>query len=193
MRRVVKKLRRPMTPAERRLWSRLRAHRLAGLKFKRQVPIGRYVVDFYCAEHRLIVEVGGVSHVYAAIRDDERERSLVAMGHRVIHFGNRDIFQRVEDVLQAILSHTCGEGVPLSPVPSPLRGEGRSASLLNEPPSGGRAGGPAAGLVPSQGGRCGKVADAPSSAASPSLGGPGFVGGETEEPSLASPSPQGRG
>ena len=76
-----RRLRRNQTDAERLLWFRLRDRRLAGLKFKRQVPIDRYVVDFLCAEGKLIVEIDGGQHDQHRKRDDIRTAALEAMGY----------------------------------------------------------------------------------------------------------------
>ncbi len=64
-------LRRDATPAERRLWQGLRRHQVGGLKFRRQVPLGPYIADFYCASARLVIEVDGISHI------DPRTRSAM--------------------------------------------------------------------------------------------------------------------
>ena len=72
-----KRLRRNQTDAERVLWFRLRDRRLAGLKFKRQVPIDRFIVDFYCASGKLIVEIdGGGQHDQESVRDTKRTKIL---------------------------------------------------------------------------------------------------------------------
>jgi very-short-patch-repair endonuclease len=82
-------LRRTAPATERRLWAVLRNRRLAGLKFRRQVPIGAYVVDFLCLRHRLIVEADGPFH--EPERDRLRDAWLRAQGFRVLRFGNREI------------------------------------------------------------------------------------------------------
>lgn len=79
-RRNAKSMRRVMTDAELKLWNELRAHRLMGLGFRRQVPIGRYIVDFACPSHRVIVEVDGIQHAEAenAAKDTDRTTYLEA-------------------------------------------------------------------------------------------------------------------
>jgi very-short-patch-repair endonuclease len=89
---------------------------LLSLKFRRQVPIGRYVVDFLCLRHRLIVEADGPWHDPA--HDAERDGWLGAQGFRVLRFSNRDIHDNQEAVLDEIL-----RALRLVP-PSPLAGEG---------------------------------------------------------------------
>jgi very-short-patch-repair endonuclease len=75
-----RRLRRNQTDAERLLWFRLRDRRLAGWKFKRQVPIDRFVVDFLCADAKLIVEPDGGQHDHNKARDADRTRVLQSMG-----------------------------------------------------------------------------------------------------------------
>jgi very-short-patch-repair endonuclease len=90
------------TPAEHRLWQILRAKRLAGYKFKRQLPIDGYIVDFACPARRLIVEADGGQHNESAA-DARRDASLRAQGFRVLRFWNDDIFQNEEGVLTSIV------------------------------------------------------------------------------------------
>jgi very-short-patch-repair endonuclease len=96
-------LRRHSTPAEQLLWSVLRDRRLGGFKFRRQRPIGAYVVDFVCLERRLIVEVDGLSHDLTAEHDERRDATLRAAGYRVLRFGNDEVRAHREGVRQAIL------------------------------------------------------------------------------------------
>lgn len=94
-----------MTPAERLLWSRLRDRRLAGFKFRRQVPVGPYIVDFLCAEARVIVEIDGGQHNLpdARAQDQERTRFLEAKGYKVLRFWNNEVLGNLEGVLTVIL------------------------------------------------------------------------------------------
>ena len=94
-------LRRNSTATERKLWGLLRAKRLAGLKFRRQVPIGPYVADFLCLRHRLIVEADGPFH--DAEKDAARDEWLRAQGFRVLRFTNTQI-NAPDQVLGAILA-----------------------------------------------------------------------------------------
>jgi very-short-patch-repair endonuclease len=98
-------LRRSATPAEKRLWSRLRNRQLADLKFRRQEPIGDRVVDFYCAEAHLAIELDGSGHTRreANISDLDRELELHEKGIRVLRFFNRAIFANLDGVLNAII------------------------------------------------------------------------------------------
>ena len=102
-----KELRQQMTPAERVLWEHLRAKRLKGLKFRRQHPLGPFIVDFCCPEHRLVIEVDGGVHELQKECDEARTEQLEAYGYRVLRFRNEDVLHRLEDVLEAICE-ACG-------------------------------------------------------------------------------------
>jgi very-short-patch-repair endonuclease len=97
-------LRRRATDAEAALWNELRARRLDGLKFRRQHPLGPFVVDFCCVEHRLIVEVDGSVHADQREYDEERSAYLAAISYRVIRFTNDQIFNDIGRVLATIRS-----------------------------------------------------------------------------------------
>jgi len=112
-----KTLRRKQTEAEQRLWYHLRAHRFLGLKFKRQKPMGRYIVDFVCLEQRLIIEINGGQHSEQVDYDQDRDAWLRSQGYTVLRFWNNDVMQQLEGVLEQI---RC----TLSPDPSPASGRG---------------------------------------------------------------------
>ena len=99
---LARSLRTHSTAAEKRLWERLRARRLDGLKFKRQVPIGEYIADFVWSDAKLIVDLDGGHHAEQAQADAERTRNLEAAGFLVLRFWNNDIMARVEHVLAEI-------------------------------------------------------------------------------------------
>jgi len=101
---IARRLRRNQTDAERVLWFRLRDRRLAGLKFKRQVPIDRFVVDFVCAEAKLIVELDGGQHDQNRRSDAARTESLEAMGYLVMRFWNNYVLRNTDGVLEEILN-----------------------------------------------------------------------------------------
>ena len=115
-----KSLRRTMTDAEQKLWYHLRAHRFMGLKFKRQKPIGHYVVDFACIEKKLVIELDGGQHAEAVEYDHERDAWLCSQGYTVLRFWNNDLLNETESVLEQIRL-----ALTLSPSPSPVnvRGE----------------------------------------------------------------------
>ncbi|TGS56587.1 endonuclease domain-containing protein [Mesorhizobium sp. M1D.F.Ca.ET.183.01.1.1] len=94
-----------MTDAELKLWNELRAHRLMGMSFRRQLPIGPYIVDFACAAHRIIVEVDGSQHADADhLRSDEaRSAYLSASGWTILRFWNDDVIRDIDNVCQHIV------------------------------------------------------------------------------------------
>jgi very-short-patch-repair endonuclease len=96
------------TPAERKLWEVLRDRRLAGLKFRRQHPFDRFILDNYCVKHQLVVEVDGGIHAdpAQAIQDAARTEFLEAHGIRVLRFCNEEIEQNITAVVQRILQAT---------------------------------------------------------------------------------------
>ncbi len=101
-----RQLRTEMSQAETLLWSRLRAHRLAGLKFRRQHVIGRYIVDFVCLGSRLVIEVDGDSHGddIAESLDSARTAFLQTLGFRVIRFWNYDVLTNIDGIVESILN-----------------------------------------------------------------------------------------
>jgi very-short-patch-repair endonuclease len=116
------------TEAERRLWHYLRAKRFMGLKFKRQKPVGPFIVDFICLELKLIIEVDGGQH--GGLTDQRREAWFARQGYKVLRFWNHEVLGRTEVVLEKVREVVC----TLSPGPSPAhgRGEKRSLSELGE-------------------------------------------------------------
>jgi len=102
-RRFARAMRHEMTQAELRLWLHLRKPGVAGLRFRRQVPIGPFIVDFFCPQRRLIVEVGD-QHGYpeGERRDAERDAWLAAQGYRMIRVSNRDVMSNIDGVCHAI-------------------------------------------------------------------------------------------
>jgi very-short-patch-repair endonuclease len=97
-----RRLRQSATKAEDILWDRLRGSRLAGAKFKRQVPIDRYVVDFFCRAAGLVVEIDGRQHTGLAEYDEARTGAIEAAGAHVIRFTNEEVCNDLESVLQRI-------------------------------------------------------------------------------------------
>ena len=113
---TARRLRRDQTDAEKRLWFRLRDRRLCGWKFRRQVPIDRYVVDFCCESARLIIELDGGQHATRLVADAERTAALEAQGYLVLRFWNHDVFGNMDGVLQTIVDTAS----PEPPHPNPL-------------------------------------------------------------------------
>ena len=122
-----KELRAKQTDTGCALWAQLRAGRLLGHKFKRQVPLGRYIVDFINFDGRLIVEVDGGQHANS-VADQERDAWLRAQGFRVLRVWNSDVLANLPGVLEAILFAL---RAPPLPNPSPARGEGPDCGPLD--------------------------------------------------------------
>lgn len=95
-------LRRGMTVAERRLWSKLRDSRFHGLRWCRQEPVGPFVVDFYCSAARLALEVDGASHAYSLSRDGSRDAWLETQGITVLRVPNWAVMNELSAVLDEI-------------------------------------------------------------------------------------------
>jgi len=111
---AAKRLRRDMTDAETVLWRRLRNRQLDGLKFRRQTPIDRYVVDFACIERKLVVELDGGHHAQDAVarQDDRRTKVLERLGYTVLRFWNTDVPTNTNGVLETIM-RACGPTLTL--------------------------------------------------------------------------------
>ncbi len=99
-------LRQSLTEAERKLWHALRDRRLQTVKFRRQAPVGPYIVDFLCVQHRLVIEADGSQHG-ENIRDSARDAWLTHNGYRVLRFWNHEVLKGQENVL-ATIAATCG-------------------------------------------------------------------------------------
>src|ERR1700677_4054457 len=115
------------TDAELRLWRLLRDRRLNGVKFRRQVPLGPYIVDFLCVKAKLIVEADGSQHA-ESLRDTIRDAYLASQGWKGLRFWNNEVAENREGVLEKILAHarpSSGPSGHLLP-----EGEGRSEPLL---------------------------------------------------------------
>jgi very-short-patch-repair endonuclease len=118
---IAKTLRKRLTDAEQVLWKHLRSKRFSGLKFRRQQPIGNYIVDFVCFERRIVIEVDGGGHAIEKVKDkdDERDQWLKGEGFEVLRFWNNEVLQNIDGVLEVI------RGYILSPSPAPSH-RGRS-------------------------------------------------------------------
>lgn len=114
-------LRHEATSAEKVLWSALRGKQMAGLKFRRQHPLGQVILDFYCVEKRLAIEVDGPIHLNPpqAAHDEDRTEYLAKQGIRVLRFTNGEVERHLLDVLKRI------EAECLTPGHSPIDKSGR--------------------------------------------------------------------
>ena len=105
-----KAMRRGATPAERRLWSLVRNGRLSGYKFRRQYPLGPYIVDFICISKRLVVEADGGQHMEDAHYDAARSKWLALRGYRVVRFWNNEVLTQTEAVAERLLQELKRQG-----------------------------------------------------------------------------------
>jgi very-short-patch-repair endonuclease len=99
---LARQMRRDPTPAENALWERLRNRQIAGLKFRRQHSIDRFIADFYCADAQIIIEVDGPVHEYTPEEDAIRQEFIESLGFRVLRFTNDDVQQNLDAVIQVI-------------------------------------------------------------------------------------------
>ena len=107
---TARKLRRDQTDAEQKLWSRLRRHRMKGVQFRRQYPIGPFFADFVCLETKLIIELDGSQHAEQAERDERRSEFLREAGYTVLRFWNYEVIAEIDHVVQRIVDAI--EGLP---------------------------------------------------------------------------------
>jgi very-short-patch-repair endonuclease len=97
-------MRQEQTPAEAKLWSALRNKQVAGLKFRRQHAVDRYIVDFYCHEMRLVIEVDGPTHDATVEEDAIRQQVIENQGITFLRFKNNEVFEDLPSVLERIMN-----------------------------------------------------------------------------------------
>ena len=98
-----KSLRRTAPKAERLLWFKLREQRpMHGLKFRRQYPVAGYIVDFACLDHRVIIELDGMSHDATLAQDRQRDAKLRWLGYQVVRFSNQEVYENIDGVVMHI-------------------------------------------------------------------------------------------
>jgi very-short-patch-repair endonuclease len=102
IRRKAKDLRKSMTKAEKILWERLKMGRMKGKHFRRQHAYAMYILDFYCFESNLVIELDGEIHQFREDYDTERTEFLESTGLKVIRFANDDVIERIDSVLEEI-------------------------------------------------------------------------------------------
>ncbi len=124
-----RELRKCMTNTERMLWDKLRRKQQKDMYFRRQHPYGIYILDFYCFEANLAIEVDGKIHLSKKEYDDERTRFLESSGLRVLRFENSDIESRIDWVIKVINQYLMNCKPPSRPS---LTGEGVEISLPGE-------------------------------------------------------------
>ncbi|NCO60259.1 endonuclease domain-containing protein [bacterium] len=113
---LAKSLRKNPTDAEQLLWSRLKMRQIEGFKFRRQQPIGNYIVDFVCLDNRIVIEVDGGQHAEEKNKDRERDTYLQRYGFKVLRFWNNDVLRNTEGVLE-VIRDACLKNPPLNPLP----------------------------------------------------------------------------
>jgi very-short-patch-repair endonuclease len=111
---AAKQLRKSLTPSEKQLWQALRGGKLAGLKFRRQHPVGNFILDFYCPAYKLVIEVDGEVHTNQADYDSHRTAQLETHGYRVLRFQNEAVTHHLETVLSKIIQ-TISDIDPVTP------------------------------------------------------------------------------
>ena len=115
---TARRLRRDQTDAERVLWFRLRDRRLNRLKFRRQMPLKGYVVDFCCESARLIIELDGGRHSACSDADAKRTADLESFGYVVLRFWNNDVLSNIDGVLESIVATASQEPPHPNPLPN---------------------------------------------------------------------------
>ena len=123
-----RELRKNPTDAERLLWQKLRFWQVDGCKFRRQQPLGRYIVDFVCLQRKLIVELDGGQHAQHADYDKERDGWLRGQGFVVLRFWNHDVHANIDGVMEVILKNL--QNTPYL-YPSPQGGRRKTPIVKN--------------------------------------------------------------
>ena len=118
-------LRKRMTKAEKLLWERLRGLKCGGLKFRRQTPIGAYIVDFLCYKHSLVIEIDGGIHALQEDYDQIREKEIRKRGYKILRFTNDVVLHQLELVVSIIEEAAKEHRLP--PLPVGIRAEGEGA------------------------------------------------------------------
>ncbi|OHD70757.1 MAG: DNA (cytosine-5-)-methyltransferase [Spirochaetes bacterium RBG_16_49_21] len=116
-----RQLRKNQTEAEKKLWKYLKSKQVKELKFRRQEPLGSYIVDFVCFENKLVIELDGSQHIEDKENDIERDDWLKSQGFAVIRFWNNEVMNNIDGVL-AVIFNFCSNHPPLAP---PIKGGGQ--------------------------------------------------------------------
>ena len=119
------------TEAENALWEKLRDRQINNAKFRRQHSIDRFIVDFYCSEAHLIIEVDGSIHEYTQDEDKLRQEFLESLGHQVIRFSNEEVLNSIDKVLEKIKTALKSQSI-FSTLPAPLSVDGEGLGVRSE-------------------------------------------------------------
>jgi very-short-patch-repair endonuclease len=120
-----RQLRNSPTPAEQTLWQAIRRQQVAGARFRRQHPVGPFILDFCCPEHRLVIELDGPIHDHQEDYDTNRTLHLESYGYHMLRFKNEEVLYRLDSVITRIAEAlTPTDTPPPSPRPSGVRGPG---------------------------------------------------------------------
>ncbi len=114
-----RQLRSELTEAESHLWQHLRARQVRGKKFRRQHPVGKYILDFACIEARLAIEVDGGQHSEMQNQDNVRTAWLETQGWKVVRFWNNEVLQNIEGVLEEVFNALSVDKSDVTPPPQP--------------------------------------------------------------------------
>jgi very-short-patch-repair endonuclease len=114
-----RKLRKEMTDTERFVWDRIRHRQIGGFKFRRQSPVGPYIVDFVCFEAKVVLELDGGQHDLASLEDAARTHWLQSQGFRVVRFWNHEVFEDWEFIEAHLYSFVIAGSTPHPPPPPP--------------------------------------------------------------------------
>ena len=104
LRPIAREMRNHPTPAEDALWQHIRREQINGMRFRRQHPVGQFIVDFCCPQRRLVIEVDGSIHQYTVDEDALRQEFIECLGYKVIRFTNDEIFTKLRAVLKQIVA-----------------------------------------------------------------------------------------
>ncbi len=136
---AARKLRRNMTDVEQKLWDRLRDKQIEEFRFRRQRPMGRYVVDFVCQDAKLIVELDGGQHAGQVEADAKRTEFLQSLGFEVMRFWNNDVVENIDGVLERIrerlLQHASSNPSPTLPFAGEGADRGRVSGVASASPA----------------------------------------------------------
>jgi very-short-patch-repair endonuclease len=105
-------MRKNLTPAELKLWLKIKSKQLGGFRFRRQQPFDKFILDFFCPESKIIIELDGTSHVEKEVYDAQREEYLIRRGYKVLRFTNDEVMNNLDGVLAKILDE-CQKRVKL--------------------------------------------------------------------------------